>query len=316
MDAHPPEDRQGIEVKAVARLLPAPPVPELSDDRLRELRGCVRGEIRSRRPRRRRRLIAVAAALGAAAAAVFAGVSLGTDSASHRPLPKELQVTPLDGSPIPSPTPYPTNAAGQTYGGAQPLALAEADLQSVVGEGGVHGYCWSSDLNGPMFTSQTLEEARWMAPVSRQRRDIPVYKADGVTQVGVFASDGSDGSVPQPPVWLFDQMKGLASNAGDANAWAWWTLTTAEEAAAATGSSTTEMTDPERPVYLAILLGDFTKWLWSLPEGTSAPEYSWIYEVIDGDSHEVDGSGASAKPLEAARGIDLNLVGLRDRIKM
>ena len=131
-------------------------------------------------------------------------------------------------------------------------------------------------------------------------------------QVGVFG----DVSVPQPPVWLFDQMKGMATNAGDVKGWAWWTLTTTEKAALATGNSTAGITDPERPVYLTIILGDFTRWLWSLPEGASAPEYSWIYEVIDGDSHEVDGSGASAKPFEAARGIDLNLVGLRDRIKM
>jgi len=310
MDAHPPEDEQGIEVKAVARLLSPPPVPELNDDRLRELRRCVQEEIRSRRPRRRRRLIAVAAALGAAAAAVFAGVSLGTDSASHRPLPQVLQMTPLDGSPMPTPTPYPTNAAGQTYGGAQ--EGAEADLQSVVAKRGENGYCWSSDLNGPMYPSLNLEEARWMAPVSRQRRAIPVYKADGVTQVGVFG----DVSVPQPPAWLFDKMKDMASQAGDANAWAWWTLTTAESAATATGNSTGGMADRDRPVYVAILLGDFTKWLWSLPEGTSAPEYSWIYEVIDAGSREDDVSGASAKPFEAAKGLDLNLVGLRDRLRM
>ena len=78
MNAHPPEDEQGIEVEGIARLLPAPPVPELSDDRLRELRGSIREEIRISRPRRRRRLIAVAAALSAAVAAVFAAVSLGT----------------------------------------------------------------------------------------------------------------------------------------------------------------------------------------------------------------------------------------------
>ena len=77
MNAHPPEDEQGIEVEDIARLLPAPPVPELSDDRLRELRGSFREEIRIGRPRRRRRLIAVAVALGAVAAAVFATVSLG-----------------------------------------------------------------------------------------------------------------------------------------------------------------------------------------------------------------------------------------------
>jgi uncharacterized delta-60 repeat protein len=77
MNAHPPEDEQGIEVESIARLLPAPPVPELSDDRLRELRGSIREEIRIGRPRRRRRLIAVAVALGAVAAAVFAAVSIG-----------------------------------------------------------------------------------------------------------------------------------------------------------------------------------------------------------------------------------------------
>jgi hypothetical protein len=53
-----------------------------------------------------------------------------------------------------------------------------------------------------------------------------------------------------------------------------------------------------------------------LPEGTSAPEYSWIYEVIDADSREVDGSGAGAKPFEAGLTLDLNLVGLRDRVRL
>ena len=77
MNAHPPEDEQGIEVEGIAWLLPAPPVPELSDDRLRELRGSISEEMRISRPRRRRRLIAVAAALSAAVAAVFAAVSLG-----------------------------------------------------------------------------------------------------------------------------------------------------------------------------------------------------------------------------------------------
>ena len=313
MDAHPPEGASGVEAEELARLLPAPSAPEVSDHRLRELRGVVIGEIRAQQPRRRRRLIVAAVALGAAAAALFAGVTLGTGSGSHRPPPKLLQVTPLDGSPIPSPTPYPTNAAGQTYGGAQPEAMAEADLQSVVADRGENGYCWASDLDGPMYTSQNLEEAVWMAtPVSRQRRAIPVYAADGVTQVGVFA----DVSVPQPPVWLFDQMKAMASNGGDASAWAWWTLTTAETAALATGSSTAGITDLERPVYFAVILGDFTHWLWSLPEGTSAPEYSWIYEVIDAGSHEVDITGASAKPFQAAEKLELNLVGLRDRVKM
>jgi len=111
-------------------------------------------------------------------------------------------------------------------------------------------------------------------------------------------------------------MKGMATNAGDASAWAWWTRTTAEKAALATGNSTAGITDPERPVYLTIILGDFTRWLWSLPEGTSAPEYSWIFEVIDAGSHDVEVTGASAKPFPTPTDIDLHLVGLRDRVKM
>lgn len=69
-------------------------------------------------------------------------------------------------------------------------------------------------------------------------------------------------------------MKQLASNAGDAHAWAWWTTTTAGKAAAATGNSSAGMADPDRPVYVAFIVGDFTNWLWSLPEGTSTPGYS------------------------------------------
>lgn len=297
---------------------------------LRDLRQQVQGLATggARRRARPRRLV-LALGVGVAVAVTLGGVALagGFDGLltgpSHRPEPKVLLPSPLNGSPIPSPTPYPTNAAGQTYGAAQPEALAEADLQSVVADRGENGYCWTSDLNGPMAI--TREEAAWIyAPVSeqgsvtpdavldRQRRAIPVYESDGVTQVGVFG----DVHVPQPPVWLFDQMKGMATNAGDASAWAWWAQTTAEKAARATGNSPTAISDPERPVYLAIILGDFTRWLWSLPEGDKAPEYSWIFEVIDPETQQVEATGASAKPFPVPNEIDLHLVGLRDRVKM
>jgi hypothetical protein len=281
---------------------------------LRELRQQLEtlASAGARRRTRPRRLV-LALGAGVAVAIVLGGVALagGFDGllvgASHRPEPKVLWLTPLNGSPLPTPTPYPTNAAGQTYGGAQ--QTAEADLQSVVAERGENGYCWASDLNGPWPMNPT--EAQWFTP-ARQKRAIPVYKSDGVTQVGVFG----DVSVPQPPVWLFDQMKDMATNAGDANAWAWWTRTTAEKAALATGNSTAGITDPGRPVYLTIILGDFTRWLWSLPEGTEAPEYSWIFEVIDPGTQQVDVTGASAKLFPVPDDVDLHLVGLRDRVKM
>ena len=179
---------------------------------------------------------------------------------------------------------------------------------------GESGYCWTSDLDGPRPLNH--EEVEWLRTTD-SRREVAVYKTDGETQVGIFIVGGGyysytklDGTTgmkqlsnriaQQPPVWLFDQMKSMATSAGDANAWAWWTLTTAEEAALVTGNSAAGIVDPKRPVYLATMLGDFTNWLWSLPEGTSAPEYSWIYEVIDADSSDVESTGASPKPFEAA----------------
>jgi hypothetical protein len=318
----PPEGAHRTEAQDLARLLPPPPAPDLSDDRLRQLRRQVMGEIRVRRPRRRRRVLVTAIAAGALAAALFAGVSLSTESGSHRPGPGKT----IYPSPAQSPTPYPTNAAGQTYGGAQ--EGVRADLWGVVATRGANGYVWPADLEGPRPLN--AEEAEWMQAFQK-RREVAVYESDGVTQVGVFIAGGggplrvqnADGTVTesetsnelakQPPVWLFDSMKEMASQAGDANAWGWWTLTTAERAATATGDAAGS--DPEKPVFVTFLLGDFTKWLWSLPEGTSTPEYSWICQIIDADTHEVLSTGASPKPFEGAKGLDLNIVGLRDRLR-
>ena len=38
--------------------------------------------------------------------------------------------------------------------------------------------------------------------------------------------------------------------------------------------------------------------------------------MIDAGSHEVEVTGASAKPFPAPANIDLHLVGLRDRVRM
>lgn len=310
--------RRDLELGAALAALPHPELPV-------DMNARLRAAVETARRRKRRRVVVVALAAAVAVLIALGGVALAGSSGSHRSAPEMILASPLTGSP----TPYPTNSAGQTYGGGQE-GIADPRLQKVAATRGENGYCWSSDLDGPW--PMNPKEVKWMMAM-QSRREVAVYKADGVTQVGVFLMGGGfysytkpDGTTvmkalpnriaKQPPVWLFDQMKGLATNAGDANAWAWWMLTTAEKAAAATGNSSAGMTDPGRPVYIAIILGDFTKWLWSLPEGTSAPGYSWIYEVIDADSHSVDASGASAKPFEAAEKLDLNIVSLRDRIRM
>ncbi len=331
MSKHPTDDERGIEAEEFTRLLPAPPVQEPSDERLRELRRCVVGEIRAQRPHRRRRLVVTVAGLGAAAVVLFAGVTIASESGSHRQDANDLRpdfTTDLGHSG--SPSPYPTNASGQTYGPNHPGA-GFPELMAAHASRGENGYMYWEDLMGPV---PGPGEEKWFLATQGGRREVPLYESDGITQVGVCIAGGggpvrvesADGTVTetevsnklaeQPPVWLFDQMKQVVSNAGDAHAWAWWTLTTAEKAAAATGSTSVGVTDPDRPVYAAFIVGDFTNWLWSLPEGTSAPEYSWIYEVIDADSHELDASGASAKPFEGGLALDLNLAGLRDRAKM
>ena len=302
-----------------------------ADERERDLRGTrFAADLRQQleglgahapEPRRRRRVLVAAVALGAAAAALFAGVSLGTDSASHRPEPKVIYSDEPG-----SPTPYATNAAGQTFGGAQ--EGPEADLQSVVAHRGEKGYCWKSDLDGPFPINHA--EVEWFMAV-QSRREVAVYRSDGVTQVGIFIVGGgsvsmtkADGTTvtkelpnriaERPPAWLFETMKDMASQAGDANAWAWWARTTAERAAAVTGQSTAGMSEPERPVYVALLLGDFTNWLWSLRPGATKPEYSWIFQIIDPNTHHVFMTGAGAKPFQAAEELELNIAGLRDRI--
>ena len=313
MSKHPTDDERGIEAEEFTRLLPAPPVQEPSDERLRELRRCVVGEIRAQRPHRRRRLVVTVAGLGAAAVVLFAGVTIASESGSHARTRTTSGQTSLRtwvtaGRRRPNRSTPTARAPGPNHPGA-----GFPELMAAHASRGENGYMYWEDLMGPV---PGPGEEKWFLATQGGRREVPLYESDGITQVGVCIAGGggpvrvesADGTVTetevsnklaeQPPVWLFDQMKQVVSNAGDAHAWAWWTLTTAEKAAAATGSTSVGVTDPDRPVYAAFIVGDFTNWLWSLPEGTSAPEYSWIYEVIDADSHELDASGASAKPFE------------------
>jgi hypothetical protein len=273
------------------------------------------------RPRRRRFIFIAVAVVGAGLALGGAALAGAFDSPSHRPQPKMMYADEPG-----TPTPYATNAAGQTYGGAQ--EGPEADLQKVGAHRGENGYCWKVDLDGPFPMNPT--EVEWLMAV-QGRREVAVYESDGVTQVGIFIVGGGSASyvkpdgtsgmrklpdrlAERPPAWLFDRMQDTAMAAGDAASWAWWTRTTAAEAVSATGDSAAWTTDPQKPVYLAVMLGDFTRWLWPLAEGETPPVYSWIYQVVDADSHQVEASGASAKPfLDAAR-LEMNIVGLRDRI--
>ena len=114
----------------------------------------------------------------------------------------------------------------------------------------------------------------------------------------------------QPPDWLLEKITSLARNAGNQDAAAWWTLTTAEKAVwSKARMPPASVANPERPVYVFVVHGDFTRWLWSLPSGTSAPEYSWVFELIDAESHVADGGGNSSAPFDTT-GLDMQPVML------
>jgi len=121
------------------------------------------------------------------------------------------------------------------------------------------------------------------------------------------AEDSTSGDA-EPPAWLRETMTRLVRNAGDPDAAAWWALTTAQEAVVVEGEDApATVANPERPVYVFIVHGDFTRWLWSLPAETSAPEYSWVFELIDAESHVADVVGNSGAPFDTT-GLDLRPV--------
>ncbi|TLM99271.1 MAG: hypothetical protein FDZ75_00480 [Actinobacteria bacterium] len=79
--------------------------------------------------------------------------------------------------------PWPINARGQTYGIT--VDGREPDLVRVAASNNRVGYSSRAELNGP--TPSSPEEAlRWQAAQAGKVREVPVYQADGVTQIGVF----------------------------------------------------------------------------------------------------------------------------------
>lgn len=83
--------------------------------------------------------------------------------------------------------PWPMNARGQTYGIT--LNNHEPDLVRVMASNNRLGYSYPADLTGP--TPRSPEEAlRWQAEQAGKARAVPVYEADGETEVGVFLIGG------------------------------------------------------------------------------------------------------------------------------
>jgi hypothetical protein len=140
------------------------------------------------------------------------------------------------------------------------------------------------------------------------------------TAGAVSSSDSDSSSSPavQPPAWLLQRMKQEARNLGDPAASAWWTLTTADKAVTAEGDwpSGQSVANPDRAVYVTLLNGVFTNWIWSYPATASDPDGAprpgpWVVDLIDAKSHSVDVEGNTAKRPDTSH-LTLNAVELPD----
>jgi len=130
------------------------------------------------------------------------------------------------------------------------------------------------------------------------------------------APQSSPSPIVQPPDWLLEEMARLARNAGDPEASAWWTLTTADKAVVVNGDDAqSPVAHSNRAVYVFIVHGDFTRYLWSYPVTSgispSPPQYSWVFELIDAKSRWAIVQGNSCKPFDTT-GLTMHSVVLPD----
>lgn len=94
-------------------------------------------------------------------------------------------------------TPLGVNAKGETYG-VESQENGTPDLIAVMATNGQSGYSYARDLyGGPMPTSP--EDAGKNFSTPRPPREIPVFKSDGETKIGVFMAAGPGGGIPSFP---------------------------------------------------------------------------------------------------------------------
>lgn len=99
---------------------------------------------------------------------------------------------------------YPINDRGMTYGSALLASMPseEPDLILVVATNGREGYAKQADLaaaEGSGFSSPQ-EALAWQEANEGATFEVPVYKSDGVTRIGVFiVGDQLEGSEASHP---------------------------------------------------------------------------------------------------------------------
>lgn len=85
---------------------------------------------------------------------------------------------------------FPVNDNGQSYGSVDEAVdgVEEPDLIRCQADNGKVGYCLKAEMEGE--TPRTSEEAEAIMMKGLRGYEIPVYEADGSTQIGVFTCGG------------------------------------------------------------------------------------------------------------------------------
>lgn len=120
-----------------------------------------------------------AAAVFLAAAGMGAAVAAGGQSDAPNP-----------------PTPYPTNAKGDTYGKLpfDGQVTETPDLVAVVGVNGVEGYVAASEFG--LDTAPSSPEKALQEQAKSVDREVPVYAEDGTTVIDTFVIEGASEPLP------------------------------------------------------------------------------------------------------------------------
>lgn len=147
-------------------------------------------------------LVGVILLLALGSAAFGANLAIGNESSNSVSTGESVAAEPVAAQPTafpsassarPAPsstarTDWPTNGNGETYGSS---ALAKSyddvpDLVHVMATNGKVGYAFRASLDSPPTTlaADSVNEA------NLRGWEVPVYEADGVTQVGVFTVGG------------------------------------------------------------------------------------------------------------------------------
>lgn len=127
-------------------------------------------------------------------------------------------------------------------------------------------------------------------------RDITFwFRDDGLKRHGHTSSPSGT------PDWLAEKMSSVAHAAGDPDATARWTITYRRCAAPFDGPASLASDEAKwSVVWIAILHGDFTTWPENASPAPSSGGFSWIYLLLDRDSHDITAAGASTAPFDTS----------------